>query len=137
MSDNLVREPWCGACLMGVLGPDVDYASAGPAPMHISPDTNFLVEKRFMKRMARRTKPAESGCPVRRRKLLPVLNWHRQRQEVNWELHAMNGNTSSSVAAQSESTIDSHVGPVLLPVQRPVSVGSEYVVGTRANCGDM
>ena len=33
-----------------------DYASASPAPMHISPGTNFLVEKRFMKCIARRTK---------------------------------------------------------------------------------
>ena len=104
---------------------NVDNASASPAPVHVSPDTNFLVEKRFMKRMARRTKPAESGCPVRRRKLLPVLNWHKSRKDVNRELHAENGNTSSSVVPQSESTIDSHVGPVLLPVQRPVSVGSE------------
>ena len=66
--------------------------------VHNSPGMNFLVEKRFMKRMARRTKPAEPGCPVRRRNLLPVLNWHKSRKEVNRELHAMNGNTSSSVA---------------------------------------
>ena len=61
--------------------------------------------------MARRTKPAEPGCPVRRRNLLPVLNWHRSRKEVNRELHAMKGNTSSSVAPSHARNVIQRVDP--------------------------
>ena len=41
------------------------------------------------------------------------------RKAVNWEVHAMNGNTSSSASVVSESTFDGHVGPVVLPVHLP------------------
>ena len=42
----------------------------------------------------------KSGCPVRPRKELPVLNiWRRSRKAINRELHALDGNTSTPVAA--------------------------------------
>ena len=43
---------------------NVADASASHALVQVSPGTNLLVERRFMKRMARRRKPAVSGCPV-------------------------------------------------------------------------
>ena len=95
-------------------------ASASHALVQVSPGTNLLVERRLMRRMARRRKLAVSGCPVRCRKLLPVLKvWHRPRKAVNREVHAMNGNTSSSASVVSESTFNGHVGPVVLPVHLP------------------
>ena len=48
---------------------------------------------------------------MHRRKLLPVLNWHRSRKDVNRELHAMNGNTSSSVAPSHARNIRARVDP--------------------------
>ena len=78
---------------------DVSGAAAVEAPVQSSPDMSFLVERRFLRRMRKRTTPSESGCPVRHRRTLPVLNmWHRPRKAVNRELHALNGNTSSSVS---------------------------------------
>ena len=77
---------------------DVSGAAAVESPVQSSPDMNFLVERRFIRRMRKRTRPSESGCLVRHRRALPVLNmWHRPRKAVNRELHALNGNTSSSV----------------------------------------
>ena len=77
---------------------DVSGAAAVESPVQSSPDMNFLVERRFTRRMRKRTRPSESRCPVRHRRALPVLNmWHRPRKAVNRELHALNGNTSSSV----------------------------------------
>ena len=40
-----------------------------------------------------------------------MLNWHRQRKEVNRELHAMNGNTSSSVAPSHALNVRPRVDP--------------------------
>ena len=78
---------------------DVSGAAAVESPVQSSPDMNFLVERRFIRRMRKRTRPSESGCHVRHRWALPVLNmWHRPRKAVNRELHALNGNTSSSVS---------------------------------------
>ena len=81
--------------------------------------TNLIIEKRFMRRFAARTPREVSGCPVRRRKELPVLNlWRRSRKAINRELHALNGNTStpvsqlpSSAAALSQSDTDSMEPP--------------------------
>ena len=70
------------------------WVNMGDAAMHWC---RYLVarERRFMRRVAKRTKPAVSGCPVRRRKMLPALNvWHRPRKAVNRELHALSGNAS-------------------------------------------
>ena len=62
--------------------------------------SNLALEKRFMRRMATRTRREKSGCPVRPRKELPVQNtWRRSRKAINRELHAFNGNTSTPVAA--------------------------------------
>ena len=78
---------------------DVSGAADVESPVQSSPDMKFLVERRFIRRMRKRTTPSESGCPVHHRRTLPVLNmWHRPRKAVNRELHALNGNTSSSVS---------------------------------------
>ena len=111
MSDKVVREPWCGACLVGVLVPE----KRGLRLCESRADARFsrhqLPGREEVHRMARSTKPAESGCPVRRRKLLPVLNWRRSRKDVNRELHAENGNTSSSVAPSYARNVRPRVDP--------------------------
>ena len=62
--------------------------------------TCSCVERRFVRRVAKRTRPARSGCLVRHRGTLPALNiWQRPRKAVNRELHALDGNTSSSAPA--------------------------------------
>ena len=69
--------------------------------------SNLALEKRFMRRMATRTRREKSGCLVRPRKELPVLNiWSRSRKAINGELHALNGNMSTprgSVSYQERS----------------------------------
>ena len=83
--------------------------------------TNLIIEKRFMRRFAARTRREVSGCPVRRRKELPVLNMSRRsRKAINRELHALNDNTStpvsqlpSSAAALSQSDTDSMESPAI------------------------
>ena len=62
--------------------------------------TNLIIEKWFMRWFAARTRREVSGCPVRRRKELPLLNlWRRSRKAINRDLHALNGNTSTPVAS--------------------------------------
>ena len=70
------------------------FEEAGPA---VAPSvrvssaccSNLALEKRFMRRMATRTRREKSGCPVRPRKELPVLNVRRwSRKAINREIHA-------------------------------------------------
>ena len=79
---------------------DVAEATARDAPAQIPHCTNLLIERRFVRRVAKRTRPARSGCLLRHRGTLLALNiWHRPRKAVNRELHALNGNLSSSASA--------------------------------------
>ena len=49
--------------------------------------------------MAHRIQPHGSGCPVHKKQLLPLLVvWASPRKKRNQEQHALNGNTSPSVA---------------------------------------
>ena len=84
------REHWCEDCVSDVreLG---EHGRRSDALVQISRGTREEVHER----VAKRTKRAVCGCPVRRRKMLPALNvWHRPRKAANRELHAPSGNAS-------------------------------------------
>ena len=50
--------------------------------------------------MAPRKKSRLSGCPVRRKNVLPVLVWLRHANDINREVHATNGDTSRTWSHQ-------------------------------------
>ena len=55
------------------------------------------IERRFMRRVAQRVRPRESGCPIHKKQLLSVLVvWAHPQKKRNQEQHALNGNTSPS-----------------------------------------
>ena len=59
-------------------------AAVNDAPVQIQHCMNSLIKRRFMRRVAKRTKPAVSGCPLRHSGTLSVLNiWQRLRKAVS------------------------------------------------------
>ena len=58
---------------------------------------SLKIERRFMRRVAHRVRPGESGCPIHKKQLLPVLVvWAPPRKKRNQEQHTLNGSTSPS-----------------------------------------
>ena len=85
------------------------------------------IERRFMRRVAHRIQPRESGCPVHTKHLLPVLVvWAPSRKKRNQEQHTLNGNMSPSVAGSPPRSVrqrvhianDDDLEPTL-PTSRP------------------
>ena len=79
--------------------------------------------------MAHRVRPRESGCPIRKKQLLPVLVvWAPLGKKRNQEQHALNGNTSPSAAESPPRSVrqrvdlanDDYLEPTLvLPATAP------------------
>ena len=89
---------------------------------------SLTIERRFMRRVAHRVRPCESGCPIHKKQLLPVLVvWAPPRKKRNQEHHALNGNTSPSAGYPPRSARqrvdlanDDDLEPTLvLPVTAP------------------
>ena len=70
----------------------------------------LTIERRFMRRVAHRVRPRESGCPIHKKQLLPVLVvWAPPRKKRNQEHHALNGNTSPSAAGSLSRSVRQRV----------------------------
>ena len=85
---------------------DVDLRSSSPVCARLHRFFSLKIERRFRRRVAHRVRPRESGCPIRKKQLLPVLVVQAPaRKKLNEEQHALNGNTSPP-AAGSPPTVD-------------------------------
>ena len=111
-------------------------ATAGDAPAHIPQCANLLME-RFTRRVAMRTGQVRSGCPVRHRGTLPVLNiWRRPPQggepgapRLEWQhlLVCLSADPScTSIRLRQANFQDEDIQE-----QNP-----GYVPGARGRCGD-
>ena len=96
--------------------------------------SNVALEKRFMWRMSSRTRREKSGCRVRPRKEIPVLNiWRRSRKAINRELHALKGNTSAPVAAsptrnvfrRNDDDLDASLAPTVVVPPTPALLADQ------------
>ena len=67
---------------------------------------SLTIEQRFMRRVAHRVRPCESGCRIHKKLLLPVLVvWAPPRKKRNQEQHALNGNRLPSAAGSPPRSV--------------------------------
>ena len=82
----------------------------GPSssPCAPAPTASFslTIQQRFMRRVAHKVRPCESGCRIHRKLLLPVLVvWAPPRKKRNQEQHALNGNRLPSAAGSPPRSV--------------------------------
>ena len=72
---------------------------------------SLKIERRFIRRVAHRVRPRESGCPIHKKHLLPVLVvWAPPRKKGNQQ-HTLNGNTSAAGAVTRDTDGRSRSAP--------------------------
>ena len=71
---------------------------------------SLTIERRFMRRVAHRVRPRESGCSIHKKQLLPVLVvLATPRKKRNQKQHALTGNTSPSAAGSPPRSVRQRV----------------------------